>query len=93
MADSPKDVLLDPLLNNNPIALQISRDLFRVSGDNATGHCIDYVLGANPGQCVFQSVYQLNPAPGTREHSHYRTNDHHRVTGDRGRSTAESLCV
>ena len=78
----PRQVVLDPLVNNNPIALQVlgicSALAVTTKLETSLVMCAAVISGAGLLERRHQSHSQLRP----QQHSHHCSDDDHRLVGD-----------
>ena len=79
---SPKDIVLDPLINNNPIALQVlgicSALAVTTKLSTALTMCAAVIVVLVCSNALVSLIRELC----SQQHSYHRADDDHRVAGD-----------
>ena len=90
---STKSVLVDPLIDNNPIALQILGicSALAVTTKMETSIVMSVAVIAVTGfsNLAVSAIRILHP----QQHSNHRSDDRHRVIGDRRRPDSQGLLL
>jgi len=87
-----KELLFDPVVNNNPIALQVL-GMFCACGDIEYVGGVCDVTGCDCSDCLFKLICLGDPFTDSKLDPNHCTNDDHRVVGDCGGSNSQSLCL
>ena len=76
-----KEMMLDPLVDNNPITLQVLGICSALAVTSSLRVAFVMGLVRDPGDSFFQLLHFDHPQSHPEQYPHHRADDHHRVSG------------